>query len=61
MADQECEFSFFKEIHVRIHISISVRPMITKFGKLVHLQDLTQMRPIKHVLVTSSCQDHMTN
>ena len=42
------EFTFFQGIHVRIDIridiSISTRPMITKFGKQVHLQDLTQMR-----------------
>ena len=35
--------------------------MITKFGKQVHLQDVTQMRLIKYVLVTSSLQDHMTD
>ena len=46
MADRGGEFSFFQGIHVRIDISISVRPMITKFGKQVHLQDLTQMRLI---------------
>ena len=46
MADRGGEFRFFQGIHVRIDISISVRPMITKFGKQVHLQDLTQMRLI---------------
>ena len=51
MADRGGEFSFFQGIHVRIDISISVRPMITKFAKQVHLQDLAQMRLIKQVLV----------
>ena len=59
------EFSIFQGIHVRfdvsIDISISIRPMITKFGKQIHLQDLTQMRPIKQVLVMSLRQDHVTN
>ena len=63
------EFSFFQGIHVRIDvrtdvrtdISISVRPTIIKSGSQVHLQDLTQMRLIKQVLVTSSRQDNMTN
>ena len=32
--------------------------MTSKFGKQVHLQDLTQ---IKQVLLTSLRQDHMTN
>ena len=65
MADQGGEFSFFQDIHVRIDIrsdiSISIRPMTTKFGKQVHLQDLTQMRLIKQVLMTSLHQDHVTN
>ena len=39
----------------------SLRPMITKFGKKVHLHDLTQMRLINQVLVTSLRQDHVTN
>ena len=38
-----------------------MRPMITKFDKQVLLQDLAQMRLIKHVLVTPLRQDHMTN
>ena len=65
MADQGGEFSFFQDIHVRIDIrsdiSISIRPITTKFGKQVHLQDLTQMRLIKQVLMTSLHQDHVTN
>ena len=65
MADRRGDFSFFQGIHVRINIntdiSISVRPMITKFGKQAHLQDLTLMRLIKQVLVTSLLQDHLTN
>ena len=65
MADRGGEFSFFQGIHVRIDIridvSISVRPMNTKFGKQLYLQDLTQMRLIKQFLVTSLCQYHVTN
>ena len=57
MVDQGGEFSIFQSIHVRfgtrIDISISIRPMTTKFGKQAHLQDLTQMRLIKQVLMTS--------
>ena len=45
MADRGVEFSLFQGIYaridIRIDISISIRPMITKFGKQVHLQDLT--------------------
>ena len=63
MADRGVEFSFFQGIHVRIDVrvdnSISIRPMITIFGKQVHLQDLTQMRLIKQV--TSLRQDQVTN
>ena len=51
MADRGGEFSFLQGIHVRIAIRIDIfifiRPMTTKFGKQVHLQDLTQMRLIK--------------
>ena len=65
MADQGGEVSFFQDIHVRIEIridiSISIQPMIIKFGKQVHLQELTQMRLIKQVLETPSRQDHVTN
>ena len=35
--------------------------MITKLGKKVHLQDLTQMRLIKQVLVTSLRQQQVTD
>ena len=65
MTDGSGELGFFQGIHVkidiRIDISISIRPMTTKFGKQVHLQDLTQMRLIKQVLLTSLHQDHVTN
>ena len=65
MADRDGEFSFFQGIHIRIDIridiSISITPMITKSGKQVHLQDLTQMKSIKQVLVTSLRQDHVAN
>ena len=64
MADQGGEFSFIQGIRVsvdiRIDISISIRPIITKFDKQVHLQDLAQMRLIKQVLVKSLRQDHVT-
>ena len=65
MADQGGELSFFQGSHVRIDIrvdiSISIRPMITTFGKQVYLYDLTRMRQIRLVLVTSSRQDHVRN
>ena len=35
--------------------------MDTKFGKQVHLEELTHMRQEKQVLVTLSPQDHVTN
>ena len=42
MADRGVEFSSFPGIHVRIGVrigtSISIRHMITKFGKQAHLQ-----------------------
>ena len=61
MVDRDKELSFFQGIHVRIDISISIWPMMTKFGKQVHLQDLIQMKLTKQVLVTSLGQDHVTN
>ena len=61
MADRGGEFSFFQGIYVRIDIrigiSISIRPMTTKFRK----QDLIQMRLFKQVQMTPSCQDHVTD
>ena len=65
MADGGSEFSFFQCIHVRIDlridIFISIRPMTTIFGKEVDLEQLTQIRLMKLVLVTSSHQDPVTN
>ena len=61
MADRGGEFSFFQVIHVRIDIRISRRPMITKFGKQVHLQVLILTRLMKQVLETSLNYDHVTN
>ena len=63
MADSGGDFTFFQDvkIDIRIGISISIRPMTTKFDKLVHLQDLTQIRPIKQMLVMSLRQNHVTN
>ena len=64
MAYWGSEFNFFQGIHVRIvrgiDISISIRPIITKFGKQVHLQGLTHKRLTKQVLVMSLRQVHMT-
>ena len=50
IADWGSEFSFFEGIHLRIDISTSISLMITKCGKQVYLQDLTQMRLIKTVV-----------
>ena len=66
MADRSgIQFSIFQDIYVRfdirIDMSMSIRPVITKFGKQVHLQDLTQMRIIKKILVTPLRQDHVKN
>ena len=63
MVDSGGEFTIFQDvkIDIRIGISISIRPMTTQFDKLVHLQDLTQIRPIKQMLVTSLRQNHVTN
>ena len=47
MADRGGEFSIFQGIHVRFDTRID----ISRFGKQVHLQDLTQTRLIKQVLV----------
>ena len=61
MADLGCDFRFFRGIHVKIdiiiNISISIGAIFTVFGKQAHLQDLTQMRLINQVLVTSLRQD----
>ena len=65
MADQGGEFSFFRGVlvrtDIRIDIAICIRAMSTKFGKQVHLGELTHMRPIKQVLIMSSRLDHVTN
>ena len=65
MADQVGEFSFFQDIQVtidkRIDVFISIRPMTTKFGKQIHLQDLNQIRRIRQVIVTSLCHGYVTN
>ena len=53
--DGGCDFNFFHglpvRVDIRIHISISIRPMTTKFGRQVHLEELSQMRLNKRVLV----------
>ena len=65
MADQGSEFSFVRSVHVRINIridiSISIRPITSKFGKQVHLEEFTQMRKMKQVLMTSPYQDRVAN
>ena len=66
MADWGSEFNFFQGIHVRIDNPISVRGIITKFGKQVHLQDLTQITQMGagNVITSRSRdkrQDHVTN
>ena len=65
MADRGGEYSFLQDTHVtidkRINISSSKRHMATNFTEHVHLQELTQMRLIKQVLVTPWRQDHVTN
>ena len=48
-------------IDIGIDISISIGPMATKFDKQVYLEELTQMRLIKQVTVTSLIQDHLKN
>ena len=57
MADRGGEFRFLQGIHlkndIRINIFISKRPLVTKFCKQVHLQNLTQVRLTKQLLVTS--------
>ena len=59
------ELSFFHFVHLtiatRTDISISLRVMITKFGKQVHQQELSQVEIIKQVLMKSSRQDHVAN
>ena len=44
MADRGVEFSFFQDNHIRIDVivdlSVSIRPMSTKFDKKVHLEEL---------------------
>ena len=65
MAELGGGFSFFQGIYVRtdiwIDISISIRPMTTKYGYQAHLGELAQIRLIKQMLVTSWRQDHTTN
>ena len=65
IGDRGGKFNFFQGIHrridIRIDISISTRPVTTKLGKQVHLQELSQMKLTKKMLVTSSLQHHGTN
>ena len=67
MVDRVGESSFFRGLHVRsdirIDISVSIKFMTTNLllGKQVHLRELTKLRLIKKILMTSSRQDHVTN
>ena len=65
MADWKYKSSFLQGIHVRIDtkidISISIKTITTKFHKQILLEELTQIRLIKQVLMTSSCEYHVTN
>ena len=57
MVDLGGKFSFLcgmnVRIDIRIDISISIRPMTTKFNNQVQLETLTQVRLMKQVLKTS--------
>ena len=66
MGNRGGEFSFFQEIHVRIDIRIdisySMRLMITKFDKEVHIDTIwLKMRLIKQMLVMPLRQNHPKN
>ena len=56
MADQGGEISLFQVIHARIDteidISIAIKPLTTKSGKQIYLEELKQLRLIKQVPVT---------
>ena len=47
-------------IDIRIDTLISIKPIITKFGKQLNIQDLAQIRLIKQLRVTSSHQNYVT-
>ena len=59
MANQGSEFSFLRDNHlrtdIRIDISISRRPTTTKFGKQIHLEELTKLikSQLAHDVVTT--------
>ena len=65
MENRVGRFRFLPDIYlitdIIIDISISMRPMTTKFDKQVHAEELTRMRLTKQVLVISSPQDHVKN
>ena len=62
MVDQGDEFfqGIYVRIDMRIDVSISIIPMITKLGKQLHLGK-QRMGLIKQVLVTLSQPDHVRN
>ena len=53
MVDGGNEFSLFLRLYIRIEISVSIGPVIIKFGKQVDLQNLTHLKAIKQLIVTS--------
>lgn len=64
--DRGKEFNFFQSIHVRIDImidiSIFIRDMTTKFGKGIHLYDLTERDSWRTCCsYRLSLQDHLKN
>ena len=66
MADRDGEFNVFSGNHVRIDIRIDIFHLIKpttiqKFGKQIHLVDLTQTRLIWQVLALSLSQGHVAN
>ena len=64
MVDRRGDFRFLRDIHVItemiVDISTSMRPMVTQFGKKVHLDELSHLRLIEQVLVALSLQNRIT-
>ena len=65
MANRGREICFIQVIHVRIdiriYIFISIRPMITKVCKQIHLEEFAKIKLTKKGLVMPSRKDHVTN
>ena len=64
MVDRRGDFRFLRDIHVItemiVDISTSMRPMVTQFGKKVHLDKLSHLRLIEQVLVALPLQNRVT-